>query len=299
MLERGKGLRILMDVRNEKSLIPILTCAKHIPEHPNTAQKLSSSSHGSVEELVLHYTSKMSRLGLLVLAAAPLSLAGLLVDPSAGTSVGFPANADQEEVTRNLGGTFTLYGIGTTNIHISVNGFMGLANVSFLSADRSLSQLTTAANTQVVAPLYDDFAFGPGSNVVDQGVANTYYAVTWESIYGFTHVSPGQTSDFQAVLFLANTTLGGFQFQSGDIAFSYGKLGAPVVDNTFTVGVAGGPANFTGNPSSSDGELSDFTKLPSGSSILLYRPLIISGDDGESSVSYSVSIEDPIATPEP
>jgi hypothetical protein len=165
------------------------------------------------------------RLAILVLAGAPFATAGLLVNPAGGSAVGFPVNTDDASVFRSLGGTFSLFGFGIHSIGISSNGFLGTGGNTagfntFLDTD--LSGLVTATNGPVIAPFFDDLFIRPGSTVTDQSVANTFYAVTYQSMFQPGDTTPEHTSDFQVVLFMADTTVGTFHFLPGDIAFSYG-----------------------------------------------------------------------------
>ena len=243
---------------------------------------------------------------LLFLAATPFASASLLIDPLAGSSVGFSSNAIDDQVTRSLGGTFSLFGADITRINVASDGFLGTGSDSGLFLDRDLATLAAASQGAVVSALFDHTVLGNGSTVTDQSVANTYYAVTYQSIYGFNDTNPDHTSDYQIVLFMAGTTIGGFEFQAGDIAISYGHL-ASTPEGSFTVGVAHDTSNFAGTPLSVDGELFDLSTLPSASQFLLYRPQdspilsAISTRDapprGER-VVYSVSLES-TATPEP
>lgn len=225
-----------------------------------------------------------------LLLGARLASAGLLVNPAGGSSLGFTSLDDDTQVTRNLGGTFNLYGTNITSLNVALDGFLGTKNVDGLFSDRNLHDLAAMRDGSVIAPFYDHLAFGAGSSITDRMVANTYYAITYQSIYNFHDLSAGATSDFQAVLFMADTTIGSFQFHARDVAFSYGNL-ASTPDGTFTVGVAD-PNTRTGTPGSLDGPLSDFSSLPTGSQFFLYRPT----GPGESDFKSSVQSTD---APEP
>jgi PEP-CTERM motif len=206
---------------------------------------------------------------LLPLAVTPFATASLLVDPTRGASVGLSSNTDQ--VSRRIGGTFNLYGTDITSIDIETSGFLGTGGQSGLFNDRDLPILAGDSGGAVIAPFYDDLAIGNGTSVVDHSVANTYYVVTYQSMFGFNDTTPGHTSDFQVVLFMADTTIGGFQFLAGEIAMSYGNL-ASTPEGTLTVGLANDTSNWTPSPGSIEGELSDFSTLPGGSQFFLFRP---------------------------
>jgi hypothetical protein len=232
------------------------------------------------------------RLAILFLAATPFAAASLLLDPTGAASVGLVGS--DSEVTRDLGGTFNLYGTNITSINLADDGFLGTGEVGGLFADRgigTLADLTTLSpldTEPIIAPFYDGLAFGQGSDIVDQSVSNMYYAVTYQSMYGFNQTTTGQSSDFQVILFMNNVTLGGFHFLAGDIAMSYGNLNSAIDGQTFSVGVAQNSSNFTSAPASIDGQLTDFTSLPTGSQFFLFRP-----DSG----GMQVSVES--TTPEP
>jgi MYXO-CTERM domain-containing protein len=206
---------------------------------------------------------------LLFLAVTPFATASLLIDPTGGTAVGLSSNTIGVE--RRIGGTFSLFGSDITTINIQDSGYLGTGGTTGLFLDRDLPILAAASEGAVIAPFYDHLALGDGTSVVDNGVADTYYVVTYQSMYGFDDTTPGHTSDFQVVLFMADTNIGGFQFMAGDIAMSYGNL-ASTLEGTFTVGVASDTSNWRGTPDGIFGELTDVSTLPTGSQFFLYRP---------------------------
>jgi hypothetical protein len=250
---------------------------------------------------------------LLLSIASPFAKANFIIDPAGGVSVGFASNAEDDGVTRNLGGTFNFYGTPITKIGVSSDGYLGMGSVSGLFADRDLAVLEDASGGPIIAGFYDHTVFGPGTSVTEQDNAS-YYAITYQNLYGFDSVIAGFTTDYQIVLFSENITLGGFDFQSGDIAISYGRL-ASAIQGTFTVGVAESTSNFTGTTLVIDGELMDTSTLPTGNQFFLYRPHempiisairasgLVSGSEG-TRVGYEVSIESTTTsstatTPEP
>lgn len=235
------------------------------------------------------------RLTLLLFGLARLSTAGFIVDPFGGTSVGFKKGDLAEQQSRNLGGTFNFFGFAITDINVATNGFLGTDHVEGLNADRSLTELSQTSTGPVIAAFYDLLQFSDGSSVTDRSVADSYYALTYQSIYGANDLAAGHTSDFQVVLFMADRTIGSFAFHPGDIAISYGTL-ASTIDNTFTVGVAS-DTNATGTPTSADGKLANFSTLPAGPDFLLYRPVVIPDTDG--AIRYDVSVESLASVPEP
>jgi len=220
----------------------------------------------------MHFPSvQRSLFALLCLAAAPFASASFIVDPTGGSNITF-SSSDDAQVTRNLGGTFSLYGSPVTSLQISTNGLISnAADIATRFLDSDLHDLGVQTGANVIAPFYDDLILGAGSTVSDKSVANTYYALTYQGIFGIGDQTAGRTSDFQVVLFMADTVIGGFQFRARDIAFSYGTLNSQVRSNTFTVGVANSITR-SGTPASVDGQLTNFSTLPTGSQFLLYRP---------------------------
>jgi hypothetical protein len=235
------------------------------------------------------------RLASLFLAVAPFATASLLLNPAGGSSVGLTGEPGFQ-VTRNIGGTFSLFRAGITSINISSEGSLGTGQVAGFFADRNLSEIVSSTGGPVIAPFYDGLTFGNGSAVTDQSVKDTYYAVTYQSMYGLTDASPGHTSDFQVVMFMADTTIKGFQFHAGDIGISYGTVASTISGSTFTVGI-GSSTISTGTPTSLDGQLSNFSTLPTGSQFFLYRPRTFQDMSGPT-VAYNVSLESASA-PEP
>ena len=107
--------------------------------------------------------------------------------------------------------------------------------------------------------------------MTEQISAGTYYALTYQGLYGFGNVTAGMTTDYQLILFMSNATINGFDFQGGDIAISYGRLSS-VLDGAVTVGVAGSTSDFTGTTTVIDGQLLEVSSLPTGNQFLLYQP---------------------------
>ncbi len=256
----------------------------------------------------MSWNTVLQKCALVLIVASPFAKANFILDPAGGVSVGFAPDAVDDGVTRDLGGTFDLYGNPITKIGVASNGFLGTVNVSGFFFDRSLPVLADASEGPVISAFFDHTALGPGSSVTEQ-TAGSYYALSYQNLYAFDDITSGFTTDYQIILFLGNTTLSGFDFQSGDIAISYGRI-ASVPEGSFTVGVAQSPQFFTGTPLTVDGELNDSSSLPTGNQFFLYRPeevaiinairgsgLANSLEEGER-VDYSVSVESTV-TPEP
>lgn len=193
--------------------------------------------------------------------------ANLLVDPTGGTTI--PLAGDDATTTRNLGGSFSYYGTTYTSLAASTNGNLNTSGSARFS-DSPLSGLGG-----FIAPFYDDlYVSGDATSyVTEKVVAGQYYAATWVSAFDLSSILPGTGNTFQAVLFTGAATLNGFAFQAGDIAFSYSTLNAPFSRGTATVGIA----NLTGSstaplPGTTDGQISNYNLLPTGSSFLLFRP---------------------------
>ncbi|MFZ4700448.1 MAG: PEP-CTERM sorting domain-containing protein [Candidatus Methylumidiphilus sp.] len=214
--------------------------------------------------------------GAILLATVSLAAqAGLLVNPTGGTTI-FAPPTDDAQATVSLGGSFNLYGTAITSINVSSNGYLTTGD-GLLFSDRSIGSLAVDSGGLVIAPLYDDLIHTAQSNSLTSGLGTSnYYAVTWSNVQG---VDPASTSDqsstFQAVLFLANTFLGSYNFLAGDIAFSYGALNHLITDSqvlgsTATAGVGQDASIFTGLPTVPDGQISSLVGMP-GQGFLLYR----------------------------
>jgi hypothetical protein len=215
------------------------------------------------------------RLAMLFLAATPFASASLLLNPTGATPVGLSGLDNQ--VTRNLGGTFSLYGTNITSINIADDGILGTGNVGGKFLNQGLGSLAENTATEtgakpVIAAYYDLLTFAQGSTITDQSVADTYYAVTYQSLYAFSDTATGHSVDAQIILFMDHTTIGGFNFLAGDIAISYGTVNTKIEDHTFTVGAALNRDTFNSTPGSTDGQLSNFSTLPTGSQFFLFRP---------------------------
>jgi len=254
-----------------------------------------------------------------VLLALPVSpvRAAFLIDPSGGTNFAASiGNNDDGSVTRSLGGTFNFYGAAQTSVNPGSNGYLAFGANSALRLNRPIGDLAGIQQAPVIAPLYNDLYIISSTRISDKTVAGQYYAVTYEGITAADNAAtptlhardPNFSDSFQVALFLGNTTVGGFHFLAGDIAFSYGPLNAPIlyeveqagVPLSVTVGVANNSTNFTGVPGNNNGFVTDLTSLPTGNNFLLYRPGSTAGS------GYSVTVAStadgtvvPTATPEP
>lgn len=184
------------------------------------------------------------------LALVPAAQATFLVDPAGGTSLsGFsgPGGSDPDDgsLLRSLGGAFNLYGTSYNSIYVQVGGFLSAANGGGFISDRSIGELAGAVPGPVISPFYDDFYFEPplGDSIVER-VTSAYYAVSY-SIGGFTDVTAGKQSNFQAALIKSATSLQGRALLAGDIVLSYGVLASTVQNNNFSVGVGTSETNAT------------------------------------------------------
>ena len=68
---------------------------------------------------------KVRRFAWLLIAVAPLASAGLLLNPAGGSALPFPAHSDDDQVPRNIGGTFALFGRDITSMNVATSGFLG------------------------------------------------------------------------------------------------------------------------------------------------------------------------------
>ncbi len=218
-------------------------------------------------------------------AFVPAADANLLIDPTGGTTLNaflVPGAFVDTSVARSLGGSFDLYGAVYTSLDVHLNGFLS-GNATRGAGDRSIGSLASLVSSAVVAGLYDDTALGPNSTVSDVVSANHYYAVTYDAIFEAANVSGRTSNTFQIALFTGNTTIGGFDFLTGDIALSYGALEDGIAAGSATVGVAASLAQFTPLPGTTDGQISSLSRLPGGESFVLFRP-------GAGNASYGASV---------
>jgi hypothetical protein len=213
--------------------------------------------------------------GALLLMSSVSAEANLLLNPAGGTMI-FSTGADDDGNTRTLGGIFNFYGTAQTSVTVSANGYLTFGGDPGLFADRGVGELASVAGGSVIAPLYDDLSHSLANSQTSELSTADYYAVTWEDVQGIDGGTSSQYSTFQAILFFADTMIGGVDFLAGDIAFSYGVLNhlindVNVVGSTATVGVALDGTHFAGIPGSTDGQITDPYGLPNGSDFLLYR----------------------------
>jgi len=222
---------------------------------------------------------------LAALLIAQPARAQLLVNPAGGSVI--TTGVDDATYLRSFGNPFTFYGVTRTSGYVSSNG-----NINFSGrADYSNSSLSASAASMgpIIAPLFDDLYLPPGS--VSDLFTSNYYAVTYQGV-GIC-CSAGQTEGrtFQTFLFMNAVTLGSFDFQAGDIAFSYGDLSGGMRGTT-TVGVANNASMFTPLPGTSDGQITDYSVLPTtDNQFVLFRANANGG--------YDASIQSVTASPEP
>jgi hypothetical protein len=155
--------------------------------------------------------------------------ANLLLSPLGGVTLFSSGDDDVAHVSLNS--TYKFYGQSFSAIDVSTNGnmnFVGNAafeNVAFPDSNAGA----------MIAPLWDDFSlFGPSRIIEQQG--DGYFAMTWKNLSTFNSTESFDT--FQAIVFNKDENLNGFNFHSGDIAFSYGPLGDSLsFDDSATVGL--------------------------------------------------------------
>lgn len=216
-----------------------------------------------------------------VLLAVRPAQAQLLVDPTGGTTI--TTSVDDGVYSRSFGGTFDFYGVAHTSGSVSSNGNINFSGYTGY-ADAGLNGLTP-----MIAPMFDDLYLPPGS--ISDLINPAYYALTYQGVGTF---SQSGVRTFQTVLFTDAIRLDNFDFQAGDIAFSYGSLSG-AMRGTSTVGVTNGGSAFTPLPGTTDGQISDYSLVPnSDNRFVLFRPNANRG--------YTASIESTTAattTPEP
>jgi hypothetical protein len=219
-----------------------------------------------------------------VFLAAPVASASLLIDPTGGTVLQAGPNNDDISAGRSLGFSGTFFGVTHTTVDVSTNG-----NLNFSSSTLATNAAMPASIARI-SPLWDDFVVSGGASgesVSEKLDPGTSYSITWR-----THHSTGSDARFQITWFGAATNVGGFDFLSGDIAFSYAAVFSNFASGNATVGLdAGNSSKFTPVPGDADGLITNgqSTLLPTGTGqFILFRPA--------SSSSYSASVQ---SVPEP
>ena len=218
---------------------------------------------------------------LTTLLAASSAQAQLLVNPSGGSTI--TTSVDDNAYSRSFGGTFDYYGVAHTSGYVSSNG-----NINF-GPNSTWTNSSLGADGPMIAAMFDDLLLPPGS--ISDLSTSAYYAVTYDGVGTFGNTG---VRTFQTVLFTNAITLGNFDFLPNDIAFSYGSLSGNM-NGTTTVGVTNGPGIFTPLPGTADGQISNYSLLPTtDNQFVLFRQNANGG--------YDASIESTTATtttPEP
>jgi hypothetical protein len=146
--------------------------------------------------------------GLMCTAAASQAL--LVTDN--GTNVG---NGDDTNFTVALGGTFQFYGSNITSIGMTTNGYLSTTGAPF-----NYGSSWPIVGDGEIGCFMDDLDSRGGGYYNDHGSTGTYDQFTWNT----QHYNGTGGIFMQAVLFRGATTIGGFNFQAGDIAFSYDSI---------------------------------------------------------------------------
>jgi hypothetical protein len=249
----------------------------------------------------------------LLLGLSRAASAAYLIDPTGGTALtslfsavngGATGELDNGSTSggRALGFSFNFYGSAITSIFVSTNG--SLTN-SFNISNADVGWSSSPGSTQRIAPAWDDYQIDPVNDSVIEKKTADYYSATW-NVRRINQV-PGSnpTMKMQAVLIGSATTLQGFNFQPGDIAFSYNGMQTPHSGGA-TIGVRQTASNFqvpcsaatpcAGAGVSSDGRITTYSDpiyTSAGTTFFLFRPNAGNG--------YDVSLESFIssAVPEP
>ena len=235
---------------------------------------------------------------LLLCVCSSHAHAQYLIDPTGGTVVFDSTTTHTDEVVtgRPLGFAGNFFGSSVSTVDISTNG-----NLNFSGDANYLNvPLPDAFDTARISPLWTALTMnaGDGSSIIEQRQLGIYYSVTWNNLE--TYPSSSGRQSFQVAWFGAATTIQGFAFQPGDIAFSYQSVGASFLPNgnpgdpgNATVGLdAGDGTNFLALPGTTDGLIIDSSLLPINSnSFVLSRP------DGQG--SYATSIQQLNSSPVP
>lgn len=198
---------------------------------------------------------------------------------------------DDTTVTRALGGTYNFFGVGHTTADISTNG-----NVNFLATGfiPSGTGLPTASYPASILLLGDDLrGYAAIPTRAFENVGANFYSITWENIGHFGQSNTLQNT-FQLVWFNGPVTIGGFNFQAGDIAFDYTKISGSFNGNDAVVGL-NNQSSAAVLPGTTDGLITNATApglLPlDDDRFVLFREAARGG--------YDASIESLSAVPEP
>jgi hypothetical protein len=172
-------------------------------------------------------------LGLMAVAAASQAL--LVADN--GTNVG---TGDDNSYNVTLGGTFQFYGSNITSIGMTTNGYLTTTANPF-----NYASSWPITGDGEIAPFMDDLYSVNAGYYNDHGSTGTYDQFTWNA----QHYPGSGNILMQAVLFRSATTISGFNFQAGDIAFSYDAV-SELNGSTFNgnVGLNDGTGSFITAP---------------------------------------------------
>ncbi|MDP0500560.1 MAG: PEP-CTERM sorting domain-containing protein [Verrucomicrobiota bacterium JB022] len=239
----------------------------------------------------------LSTTALFLCALASSASAALLLDPSAGTvrlsnTVG-DSNKDDGVYHSSYYLSDDFFGSPLMNpfVTVSINGHIRFGNGDG-DGDYFLQPLGNNAINRV-APMWADFNLGTSGQIVDE-VGSSYYAVSWLNLENAEN--PGTVANLQAIFIEGDTTLNGNAFQAGDIVFSYGEISIYPAISEVIIGLEsenGDTATLPGHEVYGGWHSYDvFGDFPVGENqYALFRP------DGLG--SYSVSIQDMAAIPEP
>jgi hypothetical protein len=236
--------------------------------------------------------------------------AAFLVDPTltpntnlaspnlfSSSSVGATGELDNgaTKVARPLGFTFPLFGTNISSVFVSING--SLTDV-FNASGTDVAWPSSTGGTTRIAPAWDNLKLVGPDKIVESTNAN-YYAVTWE-----VSTNGAENKDkMQALLVGGATTIGGFSFLAGDIAFSYNGMNGVPDSSGATIGLRQSNSVYAVPPNAGTGVGSDGRTgagttdygsaiYSSGSTdFILFRP---------NGTGYDVSIQSTLAAiPEP
>lgn len=228
---------------------------------------------------------------------------GLIVDPLGtvlfdGTprSDGNRIDTVRVELTGGLapGAGFRFFGHSVGSLWVSENGLIGFSQLpsgkqDFFSGPLGSSSSvnsSSVAGTAMIAPLWDDYSLQPSSNnsVMARYLPNQYLQVTWSNVLLDFEAPGGEpvgttNRSIQMLWFDGDTTIRGFDFQQGDIAFGYiphTTTGPEFFGDIYaTAGLDQGNGNFSSIPGTTDGTLfsSDGGLLAwQENDFLLFRP---------------------------
>lgn len=236
------------------------------------------------------HLSRILSPALALVAAVPAAHANYLFDPTGGKVVFNSAVAHDDEVSsQSLGGTFKFFGQDKTSVYVSTNG-----NLNF-SGTTAWSNVGLSSSSAIIAPFWDDlYIYQNSTSTITQKTSAGLYSATWDVVSNYDTAMP--LYSFQVSLFSSAQTVGGFQFQAGDIAFSYDRIDSYVRNGNMTLGLSDGAGKIA-TPFGSDGLMTvgQLSQLPTGNRFILFRANASGGYDASIQTTSLSTVPGPAA----